>query len=57
MTGPEFAEVLFQGVEGYVFSGDALGTILFDIEQVDALTLYRKHAPKMQRVCSQARIQ
>jgi hypothetical protein len=50
ITGPEFAEVVFEGVEGYVFHGDALGTILFAIEQVDALALYREHATDMQRV-------
>ena len=38
-SGPDFADVLFEGVEGYMFRGDALGTILFDIESVDALGL------------------
>ena len=53
MTGPEFAEVVFEGVAGYVFSGDALGTILFDIKPVDALTLYRKHSSAMQSAIAQ----
>ena len=53
MTGPEFAEVVFEGVEACVFNGDALGTILFDIEQVDALALYREYAAQMQRTYSQ----
>jgi hypothetical protein len=48
--GPEFVDVEFEQVEAYVFSGDALGTILFDIEPVDALTLYREYASEMQRV-------
>jgi hypothetical protein len=48
-TGPDFVDVLFEGVEGYVFHGDALGTILFDIESVDAITLYRDYAAEMQR--------
>jgi len=43
-------EVVFQGVEGYTFRGDALGTILFAIEPVDAFSLYREHAVEMQRV-------
>lgn len=41
-TGPAFADVVFEEVEGYVFRGDALGTILFDIEVVDAISLYRE---------------
>ena len=48
-TGPDFADVVFEDVEGYVFRGDALGTILFDIESVDAITLYREYAAEMQR--------
>ena len=40
-TSAEVAEVAFEGVEGYVFRGDVLGTVLFDVEHVDALTLYR----------------
>ena len=38
-TGPDFTDVVLEDVEGYVFRGDALGTILFDIESVDAITL------------------
>ena len=49
-TGPNFTDVVFEDVEGYVFRGDALGTILFDIESVDATTLYREHAVEMQSV-------
>src|SRR5262249_35916272 len=32
----------------YTFHGDALGTILFDIELVDAIALYREYAAEMQ---------
>jgi hypothetical protein len=35
---------VFEGVEGYVFYGDALGTILFEIEEIDPLMLYREFA-------------
>jgi hypothetical protein len=49
-SGPDFAEVIFEGVEGYTLRGDALGTILFDIEPVDALGLYREYAADMQQV-------
>ena len=48
-SGPEFADVVFEGVEGYTFRGDALGTILFDITAVDAIGLYREYAAEMQR--------
>ena len=44
---PRVAEVVFQGVEGYTFRGDALGTILFAIEPMDAFSLYREHAVEM----------
>jgi hypothetical protein len=50
-SGPDFADVVFEGVAGYTFRGDALGTILFDIETVDALGLYREYAAEMQRAC------
>jgi hypothetical protein len=49
LTGPEFTDVVFEGVEAYTFRGDALGTILFDIELVDAIDLYREYAADMQR--------
>lgn len=49
MTGPEGAQVFFEGVQAYMFSGDALGTILFDIEAVDPLALYTEWAQQMQR--------
>jgi len=52
MIGPERAEVLFEGVEAYAFDRDALGTILFDIELVDSLELYREWAAQMQRTFS-----
>jgi hypothetical protein len=48
-SGPDFADIMFEGVEGYTFRGDALGTILFDIESVDAIGLYREYADEMQR--------
>jgi hypothetical protein len=38
--GPYFAEAKFEGVEAYLMVGDALGTIIFDVEEVDALSLY-----------------
>jgi hypothetical protein len=41
---------VFEDVEAYVLRGDALGTILFDIESVDAFTLYREYAGEMQGV-------
>ena len=47
--GPELGDAVFEGVEAYVFHGDALGTILSDIEPVDAMTLYRAYAPEMAR--------
>lgn len=49
-TAQTGADVAFEGVEGYVLLGDALGTILFDIEPVDAIELYREFADEMQRV-------
>lgn len=51
-SGPDFANVVFEGVEGYTFRGDALDTILDDIEAVDPMSLYREHAVEMQRACS-----
>jgi hypothetical protein len=48
-TGPDFATVVFEDVQGYVFRGDALGTILFEIEPVDPFELYREHADEMQK--------
>lgn len=53
MVGPQCAEALFNGVEAYVFNGDALGTILFDIEVVDALMLYREWAAQLQAAYTQ----
>jgi hypothetical protein len=50
--GPDFATVVFEDVQGYVFRGDALGTILFEIEPVDSVELYREHADEMQQVCA-----
>jgi hypothetical protein len=40
---------VFDGVQAFTFHGDALGTILFDIESVDAISLYREYAGEMQR--------
>ena len=37
-----------RGVEAYLLNGDAFGTILLDIEEVDALTLYKDWAKEMQ---------
>lgn len=53
-TGPEFAEVVFEGVEAYLLNGDAFGAILLDIEEVDALTLYRDWAKEMQDAFSES---
>ena len=39
-SGPSFAEATFEGVEAYVLLGDALGTILLDVEEVDPIALY-----------------
>src|SRR5262249_13971404 len=51
-SGPDFFGVSFEDVEAFVFRGDALGTILFDIEPVDPLTLYREYGQGMQDVYS-----
>ena len=42
--GPKLAEAVFCGVEAYRFDGDALGTILFDIKEVDSVQLYQRNA-------------
>lgn len=47
-TGPEFTDIVFEGVEAYTFRGDALGTILFDIEQVDPLAPHGEFGGEMQ---------
>ena len=39
-TGPSAAEANFEGVEGYVIVGDALGTIILAIDEVDPVALY-----------------
>jgi hypothetical protein len=43
-----------RGVEAYLLNGDAFGTILLDIEEVDALTLYRDWAKELQDDFSQS---
>ena|SRR5688572_15129610 len=53
-TGPDFATVVFEDVQGYVFRSDALGTILFAIEPVDPFELYREHADQMQTAYAKA---
>src|SRR5688572_16921310 len=53
-AGPDGATVVFEDVQGYVFRGDALGTILFEIELVDPFELYREHSAEMQRVYADA---
>ena len=50
--GPDFNAVTFEFVDAYVFRGDGLGTILFDIEECDALELYREYATEMQRTAT-----
>ena len=52
-TGPQFGMAVFTGVAAYVFRGDALGTILFDIEPMDALALYRESAGALQLIHAQ----
>ena len=47
-SGPAQAEGTFEGLEAYVLVGDALGTIILDIEEVDALSLYDEFATSMQ---------
>jgi hypothetical protein len=37
-------------LRAYVFRGDALGTILFEIETVDPLALYGEFADEMQKI-------
>lgn len=38
-TGPDFADIVFEDVEGDVVRSDALRAILFDVEPVDAVSL------------------
>jgi uncharacterized protein (TIGR02246 family) len=45
--GPYFAEGTFEGVEAYVMVGDALGTIIFDIKEVDSLSLYDEFSERL----------
>ena len=40
-------------MEAYVFDGDVLGTILFDIEEIEGPVLYREYSDQMQRTYSQ----
>lgn len=54
LSGPERAEALFEGVEAYVSQGDGLGTIVFDIEAVDPVALYREWATQMQYTYSKS---
>jgi len=51
--GPYLAEAMFEGVEGYVIAGDALGTIIFDVEEVDALSLYDEFGEGMRETYRQ----
>jgi hypothetical protein len=44
---------VFEGVAAYVFRGDALGTIIFEIDAAGALDLYRERAAEMQHVHSE----
>jgi hypothetical protein len=46
-AGPAFAEGVFEGVEAYVMVGDALGTIIFDVEEVDPVSLYEEFGASM----------
>lgn len=39
-SAPRNAVGVFDGVEGYVLDGDVLGTIIFDINEVDPVALY-----------------
>ena len=48
-AGPAFAEGVFEGVEAYVIVGDALGTILLAIEEVDAGLLYQEFGASMRQ--------
>ena len=45
--GPQEAEAIFDGVEAYLMEGDVLGTILFEVEEVEPLALYDKHEKKL----------
>ncbi|QNN23679.1 hypothetical protein HED60_15830 [Planctomycetales bacterium ZRK34] len=51
--GPEFAEAVYHGVAAYRFDGDALGTILFEIVEVDPVGLYLRYAGPMQKTVHQ----
>jgi hypothetical protein len=53
-TGPAFAEGVFEGVEGFVIVGDALGTIIFAIEEVDPWSLYEEFSESMRRTYAQS---
>ena len=48
-VGPDFREAEFRGVAGYHFEGDALGTILFEIVEVDPLELYQRYSEPMRK--------
>ena len=45
--GVVHAEGVFEGVDAYVLDGDALGTILSEVEEVDALDLWSLHRDRM----------
>jgi len=40
---PEATEVLFRGVVGYQFEGDSFQNILFDVQEIEAQTLYDEY--------------
>jgi hypothetical protein len=52
--GPAFAEAVFEGVEDYVIVGNAFGTIIFAIEEVDAWSLYEEFGESMRGTYSQS---
>ncbi len=49
--GPSRAEAIFDGLEVYVIVGDALGTIIFDIEETDPVALYDEFGASMRETC------
>jgi hypothetical protein len=45
---PEATDVLFSGVVGYQFEGDSFQNILFDVEEIEAQTIYDQYRPQFE---------
>src|SRR5258705_13588602 len=46
--GPPSSVAEFSGLAGYCLLGDVLGTIVLELEERDAVDLYRRFAPQLQ---------